>query len=191
MRNFCLYVPQNVCVCKFLTSFSGLPVQTRICPAGNDRLLTFPAICHCSLIRVALALVPSGCALLAWIITTTMTFEDSTTKMTLESPTSIDDLPSLQAPLLIPGPSDEDSQEGPRLRTGKVSSPCTICPSKNYIGSPSDLEAPVDGGNCSEIQDEDEVAFSLQDEGLSFWRRLGNAMVGRWGSIRTAQPWLR
>jgi Na+/melibiose symporter-like transporter len=151
----------------------GMNVQTRFCPTeigvGNN-LLTFPPICHCSLIRVALALVPSGCALLAWIITTTITFE--------EIP-EIDS--SLQAPLLVEEGALSPSRSSPRsIRAPRKSA-------ENH-GITLDLEAtPVEAEQEPEIESAEPAVLLPYDEEQSLWQMLGHAMVGRWGSIRPAR----
>lgn len=176
-------------------------------------LLTFPAICHCSLIRVALALVPSSCAFLAWIITTTMKFEDMRVKnLSVVTTTDLQINSSLKAPLLLPF---EDTDESPsdllRLRGGKKETSSSSSSSPRSIGGAPlssrgihgniDLEAPADEDCCAEIAEhgDEEVVGPLveeednnNDNNNSMWQRLGQAMVGRWGSIRTThqQSWL-
>lgn len=175
-------------------------------------LLTFPAICHCSLIRIALALVPSSCAFLAWIITTTMKFEDAKVKnISVVTKTDLQ-TNSLEAPLLLPfEDTDESLSDLLRLRGGKkASSSSSSSPRSIGGGAPLssrgihgnlDLEAPDDEDRCSEIAehgDEEVVGPIVEEEDKnndnnnSMWRRLGQAMVGRWGSIRTThqQSWL-
>lgn len=159
-----------------------------------NNLLTFPPICHCSLIRVVLALVPSGCALLAWIITTTMTFDDlpSTEKnLTLPSTLPEDPLSSLQTPLL-PSPTVVEAQDHShasiRLRGGNSSAPCSIRASRKSANNHgiTDLEAPAaaeEDLDYAEIESAEPAVFAHNEE-QSLWQMLGHAMVGRWGSIR-------
>ena len=188
-----------------------------MCPSEDVKghLLTFPAICHCSLIRIALALVPSSCAFLAWIITTTMEFEDARVKnLSVATTTDLQTNSSLEVPLLLPF---EDTDETPsdllglrgRKKATTLSSSSSSSP-RSIGGAPSnsrgihgniDLEAPGDEDCCTEIAEhgDEEVVGPVVDEennnnynNNSMWRRLGQAMVGRWGSIRTThqQSWL-
>lgn len=162
-----------------------------------NNLLTFPPICHCSLIRVVLALVPSGCALLAWIITTTMTF-DAAVATTEKLILAEDPLSSLQTPLL-PSPivveEEEDAHPTMRLRGGNSSSPCSIRASRKSAENHgiTDLEAPaseeeLDNGEIESA----EPAMLINNEEHSLWQMLGHAMVGRWGSIRPSRlPFLQ
>jgi hypothetical protein len=168
-----------------------VPVQTRFCPTEDivgKGLLTFTPICHCSLIRVVLALVPSGCALLAWIITTTMKFDAPTPSKPLPSLVP-DSLSSLQEPLLHTPPVEQDSTTTMRLRGGNSSTPCSIrdrgMSAENH--GIIDVEAP----SC-EIES-DEAGVQTQDEEQhTLWQMLGHVMVGRWGSIRPSRlPFLQ
>ncbi|XP_024401583.1 uncharacterized protein [Physcomitrium patens] len=175
----------------------GMNVQTRFCPTANvmgQSLLSFPPICHYSLIRVALALVPSGCAFLAWIITTTMKFDDSTLE---NSRTTLDDsLASLQTPLLHATPAAEESDvtHMKRLQGGNSSTPCSIRERRKSADSHgiTDLGSPGDDLVDSGIESKEVTSRMQDEEAPSVWKMLGHAMVGRWGSIRPAQlPFLQ
>ncbi|KAG0612252.1 hypothetical protein M758_6G013500 [Ceratodon purpureus] len=175
----------------------GMNVQTRFCPTedivGNS-LLTFPPICHCSLIRVVLALVPSGCALLAWIITTTMKFDEPTTSKSLPSLLP-DPLSSLQEPLLqTPTVVEEDSTSTIRLRGGSSSTPCSIRERRKSAENHGiiDVEASADDFENPEIESSEAGVQTENEEEHTLWQMLGHAMVGRWGSIRPARiPFLQ
>jgi len=114
--------------------------------------------------------------LLAWIITTTMTFEDAvptTEKFTLP----VDPISSLQTPLLQGGSSS--------------STPCSIRTSIKGAGTENqgitDLEAEEPADN-SEIESAEPAAVqTYNNEVHSVWQMLGHAMVGRWGSIRPSR----
>ena len=182
---------------EVVVSVLVVPVQTRFCPTedivGNS-LLTFPPICHCSLIRVVLALVPSGCALLAWIITTTMKFDEPTTSKSLPSLLP-DPLSSLQEPLLqTPTVVEEDSTSTIRLRGGSSSTPCSIRERRKSAENHGiiDVEASADDFENPEIESSEAGVQTENEEEHTLWQMLGHAMVGRWGSIRPARiPFLQ
>lgn len=163
----------------------GMNVQTRFCPTedivGNG-LLTFPPICHCSLMRIILALVPSGCALLAWIITTTMKFDDPTPSKPLPSLLP-GPLSYLQKPLLHTPPVEQDSKTTMRFGGGNSSTPCSIRDRRSAENHGIiDVEAP----SC-EIESDEARAQTQDEEQHTLWQMLGHAMVGRWGSIRPSR----
>ena len=135
---------------------------------GNS-LLTFPPICHCSLIRVVLALVPSGCALLAWIITTTLTFE---------CPLAKAPLPALQEPLL-----GETSTSHAHISGSPRSAPWSIRERRRNMENHGITV--VDSADQKADVEELEVITAAEPE-HTLWQMLGHAMVGRWGSIRPA-----
>ena len=160
---------------------------------GNN-LLTFPPICHCSLIRVVLALVPSGCALLAWIITTTMKFDDPSGSKVFPSLLP-DPLSSLQEPLLRSPTVVEDSDTSTmRLRGGSSSTPCSIRDRRRSAENHGfiDVEAPAGEIENSELIESAEAGVQTENEEHSLWQMMGHAMVGRWGSIRPSRlPFLQ
>ena len=144
-----------------------------------------------------------------------MEFEDARVKnLSVATTTDLQTNSSLEVPLLLPF---EDTDETPsdllglrgRKKATTLSSSSSSSP-RSIGGAPSnsrgihgniDLEAPGDEDCCTEIAEhgDEEVVGPLVDEennnnynNNSMWRRLGQAMVGRWGSIRTThqQSWL-
>ncbi len=134
-------------------------VQTRMCPDETLLTMTFPTNCHCSLIRVALAFVPSGCALLAMILTMTMNLDEPN-----------DMIADLNAPLLL-APNDvaDDTLEagvagGPLSKTknpGPLRQSNPIWSSKSPMVVSNKDDADVPSGSYSKLQGDEQLGGEI------------------------------
>ncbi|KAH8934649.1 hypothetical protein BDL97_18G095700 [Sphagnum fallax] len=142
-----------------LYAIEGMNVQTRMCPDETLLTMTFPTNCHCSLIRVALAFVPSGCALLAMILTMTMNLDEPN-----------DMIADLNAPLLL-APNDvaDDTLEagvagGPLSKTknpGPLRQSNPIWSSKSPMVVSNKDDADVPSGSYSKLQGDEQLGGEI------------------------------
>ncbi|KAL3695272.1 hypothetical protein R1sor_009348 [Riccia sorocarpa] len=128
--------------------------------------------CAESTVRTALGLVPSGCALVAALITLSMKLKESHPETSL-----------LSKPLLAETSSSSDQEEASADKK------------RGYIheaeGARSNARAIVGRrGKSHEVvsgsgeENEDIEKNEREENPITFWKMLESAMVGRWGSLR-------
>ncbi|CAM6096468.1 unnamed protein product [Calypogeia fissa] len=146
-----------------------LNVETSPCRQASGSV----GVCSDSLIRLALGLVPSGCALMAAVITSSMNLTDTSLEAS-----------SLRRPSrnkIEPSTKDKGSKS-PAGNTRAAARPILTPRSGSTRRNRSSVE---------ETDDDIEKSSTGGESPFTFWKRLESAMVGRWGSIRKPpQTWL-
>lgn len=135
--------------------------------------------CAASLVRWVLAVVPAGCALLATLLVVGMDLSDSSLEGGEEGPI-------ISQRLL---PSNKGFEAKQSLKDGSAEGGVFVRGESQGVGPMGHVDVPRRrgraGGGRGLWEGDEEIEGSDEVAARDWWMLLNDAMVGRWGSLRS------